>query len=93
MEEKTFSALMDRTRQDRLEGEILLFCSDLEEHGYNNFNIAYALVRAAMARIRREETVAREYFYVSLRETTEKVLGAYEHACDSARERLKREAE
>lgn len=41
-------------RQDRLRGEIVAFVSDFNDEGYDNFEIARALIWAAYHKVRRE---------------------------------------
>lgn len=78
MEKKTFAELMDRGSRDRLEGEIHLFCRELEEHGYHSIDIAKALVLTALARTRRENHTVSENFYGEMLGSFEEIVGAYD---------------
>jgi len=50
-----FKKCIDRSRLDRLEGDILAFVSDAEADGYTNIEIARALMRASLSRVDREK--------------------------------------
>lgn len=62
----------------RLGGEILLFCNQLEEHGYSNVTICNALITAAVRRMKRENNEVAGPFY----RTTHECLGAIAEACN-----------
>ena len=90
MEDKTFADYMDRTKKDRLEGEIHLFCSDLEEHGYHPIDIAKALVQTALSRMVRQDAQVSENFYQEMRNSFDNVLKGYAIAQQKTRKRAPR---
>lgn len=93
MEKKSFSELMDRTEKDRLEGEIHLFCNELEEHGYHTIDVSRALFHAGMARIRRVDVTESHQFYIDMKEAIDGILEDWDTVKDRMRERLEREDE
>lgn len=62
-EEMTFSKLMDRSKLDRLEGEILALVADFEAQGYHQIDIANALQHAIMIRLKRETFINRDLYW------------------------------
>lgn len=79
MTERTFVQLTDRTRLDKLQGEILAYVSSFEEQGYGNMEIARELLAAAFKRAGREP---RQYitksFYHHVCQTTMRLLSDIE---------------
>jgi hypothetical protein len=55
MEQNVFEKSVDQTRLDRLRGSILAAVSEFEYEGFDNMEIARALVGAGYTRARREK--------------------------------------
>jgi hypothetical protein len=76
MERPTFAEMTDRSRLDRLRGEILAFVSDFENNGYSNLEIARELVAASFNRASREEKrYIEESFYHHVVGVTTRLIG------------------
>lgn len=88
--EMTFAKLTDRTRMDRLQGEILAFVSDFEERGYHNMDIARELVAAGFLRVRRENSSVRESFHQHVRDASIQYLAGMREISRKFTERLKK---
>lgn len=73
-EQRSFSQIVDRSRLDRLDGEVLAFISDLHLDGYDNMEIARSLVAVAKIRAEREEWIVEENFYHWLQDTANRYI-------------------
>lgn len=69
MKDQSFVQMTDRTRLDRLQGEILAFVSDFDQSGYSNMEIARELIAAAFKRSNREKLLIRDNFHQHVRDT------------------------
>ncbi len=79
MTEQKFPRLTDRTRLDRLQGEILAFVSGFEGQGYDNLEIARELLGAAFERAGREpRQYITESFYQHVCQRTTQLLADME---------------
>lgn len=67
-EEMTFSKLMDRSKLNRLEGEILALVADLEAQGYHQIDITNALQGAIMIRLKRETYINCDLYWTRMKD-------------------------
>jgi len=67
-DEMTFSKLMDRSKLDRLEGEILALVADLEGQGHHQIDITNALQHAIMIRLKRETFINRDLYWSRMKD-------------------------
>lgn len=75
MTTRNFSQIMDRSRIDRLEAEILAFAQDLTKEGYSYDEIAGEMICAAFERAKREKwNYIAESFYHHVCQTTNRLL-------------------
>jgi hypothetical protein len=74
MEQNPFEKSIDQTRLDRLRGGILAFVSDFEQQGYDDFEVARALVWVAYRRVRRAPQPLYEHFLQFVRNTAQEAL-------------------
>lgn len=70
-EEKTFSKLMDRSKLDRLDGEMLALTADLEAQGYHPIDITNALQSTIMIRLKREVFINCDLYWTRMRDHVE----------------------
>jgi hypothetical protein len=71
----TFTDLIDRTRLDRLQADILAFAEKFRERGFNDLEIARELLAASFERAAREpRNYITESFYHHVCQTTARLL-------------------
>lgn len=93
LKDSTFARMTDRSRLDRLQGEILAFVSDFEQEGYSNMEIARQLIGAAFLRARRERVLILDGFHRHVRDASDAYLTAAKdlnHRCTTIQESIKR---
>lgn len=92
MADDLFRKNIDRSRLDRLEGEILAFVSDAESQGYSNMEIARALFQASLERAYREQNISvRESFVQFQRDQAIKSLAKYKELGYAVAKRIETE--
>lgn len=78
--------------RDRLRGEIVAFVSDFNEQGYNNIDIAQALIWAAYHVVRREPAPEHYGFLKFIRDSAQEdmdIVMAMAKACLEHQEEMK----
>lgn len=74
MEQNLFEKSIDQTRIDHLRGEIVAFVSDFEQQGYDDFEVARALIWAAYKRVRRQPHPLYENFLQYVRDNAQEAM-------------------
>ena len=82
MDKNLFEKSVDQTRLDRLRGEIIASVSEFEDEGYNNLEIARALVWVAYRRAFREKLWVQDSFFQHVRDMAGSIMKAGKEAGD-----------
>lgn len=90
-DKKTFSELMDRSKLDRLDGEILALAADLEAQGYHPIDITNALQSAILIRLKREGFINSNLYWKRMKSHVEGWFSDTDSLFSEVRERVDKE--